>query len=149
MRRLTIITMLLMSIFIFGCGKIARTKETVTKFVVSMEASQKLALYAQKVDNPESISEEDKEKLMVLARDAVDKAGQIDKDRLNSLYKGLGDHFHTDFVEGLKTIVSGYEKEDKELIVKGKVQIEKFNVWFGENIKNSKPLQFVMKKMES
>ena len=67
-------------------------------------------------------------------RKALDAAHQVDIERLNSDFSGLGDHYRDEFIKGAKLYVEGLKQSDGGKLLLGQVLLDRCGTWYSSNI---------------
>ena len=64
---------------------------------------------------------------------ALGESKKVDRDVMNDFYPSFGDHFESKFVHGLELIVSGYERDELELMNQGQRLFNQWKDWYNAN----------------
>ncbi len=64
---------------------------------------------------------------------ALAEARQVDTNKLNSMYSGLGDHYKNEFIAGIEMFINGFEKSDSDQFLQGQMLLSRWGDWYNQN----------------
>ncbi len=96
-----------------------------------------LANKATKISNSgeayQQIGEEEIKGMVGNYKLALTEARQVDTQKLNSMYSGLGDHYKNEFIVGIEMFINGFEKSDTEKFLQGQMLLSQWGDWYDKN----------------
>lgn len=82
----------------------------------------------------------DSEVMIPLKKKAVKEAKQVDVEKFNKDYEGLGSHYKNEFIKGLELFIEGIETQDNLKSLQGQKLLDKWGDWYLNNIDEIKKL---------
>jgi hypothetical protein len=119
--------------FVFG-----QTGGTVSHFINAVNYENKATAIINRGGSNQQISQAEMEEIVGYYKQALTEAKKADIESMNQHYSGFGDHFKSEFREGLELFIKSHESGDVVASLHSQELLDKWGNWYQANIDNIK-----------
>jgi len=121
-------------IIIIVQGRGNRSVKDVERLSNSIDLANQATIIANKAGASGKTTEDDIRAMVNYYKQALEEAHQVDIEKLNRDYAGFGDHYRDEFIRGIELFIEGFEQSDPEKFLAGQILLNRWEVWFYNNI---------------
>jgi hypothetical protein len=83
--------------------------------------------------NGKKLSDQERIRLIRHFQKAIEAAAQVDMKQVGKEIPGFADHYKTEFVGGMQSLIEGYENDDLSKKLSGGLLLDKWAIWNRDN----------------
>jgi hypothetical protein len=138
--RIVILSFLLVIIAYSDLSAAGNERATIAAFSSALDANNVATDISNSIAAPAVLKKSDVANMLHWMKIAVTRKESVDIELLNSKYNGWGDHFKSEFLDGLRLCIKGFEKSDTRLI-QGQKLLNNWAEWYESNIGSIRKLK--------